>query len=71
MNRDPTIGDKRIYTLKALESVKVHKAAGPDSIPESPLTAIISKPIREGILRMERKMANVIPSPKNYPTCVD
>ena len=65
-------------TFKALESVKANKATGPDNIPAwvlrnyanvlaPPLTAIFNNLLREGVLPMEWKMANVIPLPKTSP----
>ena len=65
-------------TLKALDSVKIIKATGPDNIPAwvlrnhanvlaPPLTAIFNKSLREGVLHMELKMANVLPLPKTNP----
>ena len=68
-------------TSKALESVKANKATGPDNIPAwvlknyanvlaPPLTAICNNSLREGVLPMEWKMANVIKLPKTSP-CVD
>ena len=65
-------------TLKALESVNVNKVTGPDNIPAwvlrnhanvlaPPLTAIFNTALREGVLPMEWKMANVIPLPKTNP----
>ena len=65
-------------TFKALESVKANKATGPDNIPAwvlrnyanvlaPPLTAIFNNSLREGVLPMEWKMANVIPLPKTSP----
>ena len=65
-------------TFKALESVKANKGTGPDNIPAwvlrnyanvlaPPLTAIFNNSLREGILPMEWKMANVIPLPKTSP----
>ena len=65
-------------TFKALESVKANKATGPDNIPAwvlrnyanvlaPPLTAIFNNSLREGVLPMECKMANVIPLPKTSP----
>ena len=65
-------------TFKALESVKANKATGPDNILEwvlrnysnvlaPPLTAIFNNSLREGVLPMEWKMANVIPLPKTSP----
>ena len=67
-------------TFKALESVKANKATGPDNIPEwvlrnyanvlaPPLTAIFNNSLREGVLPMEWKMANVIALPKTSPLC--
>ncbi|KAK2149558.1 hypothetical protein NP493_2882g00005 [Ridgeia piscesae] len=67
-------------TFKALESVKANKATGPDNIPAwvlrnyanvlaPPLTAIFNNSLREGVLPMEWKMANVIPLPKTSPLC--
>ena len=61
-----------------MESVKANKATGPDSIPgwvlkhsanvlAPPLTAIFNNSLREGVLPMEWKMANVIPLPKTSP----
>ena len=59
-------------TFKALESVKANKATGPDNIPAwvlrnhgnvlvPPLTAIfVNNSLREGVLPMEWKMANII-----------
>ena len=57
-------------TFKALESVKVIKATGSDNITARvlknhanvlapPLTAIFSKSLKEGVLSMDWKMANV------------
>ena len=55
-------------TFKALESVKANKATGPDNnVLAPPLTAIFNKSIREGVLPIEWKMANVIPLPKTSP----
>ena len=63
-------------TLKALESVTVNKATGHENIPAwmlrkhatiFALTAIFNKSLREGILPMERKIANGIPLPKTNP----
>ena len=65
-------------TFKALESVKANKATGPDNIPAwvlrnyanvlaPPLTAIFNNSLREGVLPMEWKMANVIPLQKTSP----
>ena len=65
-------------TFKALESVKANKATGPDNIPAwvlrnyanvlaPPLTAMFNNSLREGVLPMEWKMANVIPLPKTSP----
>ena len=65
-------------TFKALESVKANKATGPDNIPAwvlrnyanvlaPPLTAIFNNSLREGVLPMEWKIANVIPLPKTSP----
>ena len=65
-------------TFKALKSVKANKANGPDNISAwvlrnqsnflAPLlTAISNNSLREGVLPMEWKMANVIPLPKNKP----
>lgn len=65
-------------TFKALQNVKVNKATGPDNIPAwvlrnhanvlaPPLTAIFNKSLREGVLPMEWKMANIIPLPKTNP----
>ena len=65
-------------TCKALESVKANKATGPDNIPAwvlrnyanvltPPLTAIFNNSLREGVLPMKWKMANVIPLPKTSP----
>ena len=69
-------------TFKALESVKANKSTGPDNIPAwvlrnyatvlaPPLTVIFNNSLREGLLPMEWKMANVIPLPKTSPPCVD
>ena len=69
-------------TFKALESVKANKATGPDNIAAwvlrnhanvlaPPLTAISYNSLREGVLLLEWKMADVIPLPKNKPSCVD
>ena len=57
---------------------KANKATGPDNIPAwvlrnyanvlaPPLTAIFNNSLREGVLPMEWKMANVIPLPKTSP----
>ena len=65
-------------TFKALESVKANKATVSDNIPAwvlrnygnvlaPPLTAIFNNSLREGVLPMEWKMANVIPLPKTSP----
>ena len=65
-------------TFKAMESVKPNKATGPDNIPAwlltnhanvlaPPLTAIFNNSLREGVVPMEWKMANVIPLPKSNP----
>ncbi|KAK2189426.1 hypothetical protein NP493_107g07014 [Ridgeia piscesae] len=65
-------------TFKALESVKANKATGPNNIPAwvlrnyanvlaPPLTAIFNNSLREGVLPVEWKMANVIPLPKTSP----
>ena len=67
-------------TFKALESVKANRATGPDNIPAwvlrnyakviaPPLTAIFNNSLREGVLPMEWKMANVIPLPKKKTLC--
>ena len=64
--------------FKALENVKANKATGPDNIPAwvlrnyanvlaSALTAIFNNSLREGVLPVEWKMANVIPLPKTSP----
>ena len=72
-------------TFKALESVKANKATVPDNIPAwvlrnygnkcnilaPPLTAIFNNSLKEGVLPMEWKMANVIPLPKTSLPCVD
>ena len=61
-----------------MESVKANKATGPDNIPAwvlrkyanvlaSPLSAIFNNSLREGVILMEWKMANVIPLPKTSP----
>ena len=68
--------------FKAMESVKANKATGHDNVPAwvlrnygnvlaPPLSAIFNNSLREGVLPMEWKMANVIPLPKNKPPCVD
>ena len=65
-------------TFKVLESFKANKATGPDNIPAwvlrnyanvlaPPLTTIFNNSLREGVLPMEWKMANVIPLPKSSP----
>ena len=65
-------------TFKAMVSVKLNKATGPDNIPAwvltnhanvlaHPLTAIFNNSLREGVVPMEWKMANVIPLPKSNP----
>ncbi|KAK2183513.1 hypothetical protein NP493_308g00010 [Ridgeia piscesae] len=56
-------------TFKALESVKANKATGPDNIPAWVLRnyANVLNSLREGVLPMEWKMANVIPLPKTSP----
>ena len=67
-------------TFKALESVKANKATGPENIPAwvlrnyanvlaPPLIAIFNNSLREGVLPMEWKMANVILLPKTSPLC--
>ena len=64
--------------FKALENVKANKATGPDNIPAwvlrnyanvfaPALTAIFNNSLREGVLPVEWKMANVIPLPKTSP----
>ena len=66
-------------TFKALESNKANKATWPDNIPARvlrnyanvlapPLTAIFNNSLREGVLRTEWKMSNVIPLPKTTPS---
>ena len=62
-------------TFKALESVKANKVTGLDNIPAwllrnhanvlaPPLDAIFNNSLREGVLPVEWKIANVIPLPK-------
>ena len=61
-------------TFKALKIVTSNKATGPDNIPAwvlrnyanvlaPPLTAIFSNSLREAVLPMKWKMANVVPLP--------
>jgi len=63
---------------KCLSSIKIHKAPGPNSIPNwllcdfssflcQPLAAIFSLPIREGFVPLIWKSAEVIPVPKIHP----
>ena len=65
-------------TLLALQRVKTNKATGPDNIPAwvlkdhanilaAPLTAIFNSSLREGVIPIEWKTANVIPIPKTKP----
>ena len=65
-------------TFEALCNVKVRKATGPDNIPAwllkshaevlaPPLTAISNNSLREGVVPIEWKTANVIPLPKRNP----
>ena len=65
-------------TFEALCNVKVRKATGPDNIPAwllknhaevlaPPLTAIFNNSLREGVVPIEWKTANVIPLPKRNP----
>ncbi|KAK2172867.1 hypothetical protein NP493_923g00004 [Ridgeia piscesae] len=56
-------------TFKALQSVKANKAIGPDNIPAWVLGnyANVLNSLREGVLPMKWKMANVIPLPKTSP----
>ncbi|KAK2187075.1 hypothetical protein NP493_178g03006 [Ridgeia piscesae] len=57
--------------FKALESVKANKATGPDNIPACVLRnhADVLNSLREGVLPMKWKMANVIPLPKQSHLC--
>ena len=65
-------------TFEALRNVKVRKATGPDNIPAwllrnhaevlaPPLTATFNNSLREGVVPIEWKTANVIPLPKRNP----
>ena len=65
-------------TFEALCNVKVRKDTGPDNIPAwllknhaevlaPPLTAIFNNSLREGVVPIEWKTANVIPLPKRNP----
>ena len=65
-------------TFEALCNVKVRKATGPENIPAwlpknhaevlvPPLTAIFNNSLREGVVPIEWKTANVIPLPKRNP----
>ena len=67
-------------TFEARFNVKVRKATGPDNIPAllkllknhagvlaPPLTAIFNNSLREGVVPIEWKTANVIPLPKRNP----
>ena len=65
-------------TFEALCNVKVRKATGPDNIPAwlitnhaevlaPPLTAIFNNSLREGVVPIEWKTANVILLPKRNP----
>ena len=67
-----------LKTFEALCNVKVRKATGPDNIPAwllkshaevlaPPLTAIFNNSLREGVVPIEWKTANVIPLPKRNP----
>ena len=64
-------------TFEALCNVKVRKATGPDNIPAwllknhavlaPPLPAIFNNSLREGVVPIDWKTANVIPLPKRDP----
>ena len=65
-------------TLLALQRVKTCKSTGPDNIPAwvlkdhakllaAPLTSIFNSSLRDGVLPVDWKMANVIPLPKTKP----
>ena len=70
-------------TFEALRNVKVRKVTGPDNIPAwllnnhaevlaPPLTAIFNNSLREGVVLIEWKTANVIPLPKrNSPVSIE
>ena len=66
------------YVISVCTTFKANKATGPDNIPAwvlrnyanvlaPPLTAIFINSLREGVIPMEWKMANVIPLPKTSP----
>ena len=65
-------------TKKALDMIKINKATGPDGVPAwilrefsnslaAPLTAIFNSSVREGVVPVGWKTADVIPLPKKHP----
>ena len=81
-NSLPQVPDKFIVSTfevyQELEKIKVHKATGPDEIPNKilkklshilaePICAIINSSIREGIVPDQWKIARITPLPKKFP----
>ena len=64
--------------FQELEKIKIHKATGPDEIPNKilkelshilaePICAIINSSIRQGIVPEQWRIAHITPLPKTFP----
>ena len=77
----PTVTRSQVW--KELKRIKVHKAPGPDDLPNrlprefafeisEPVCSIINASLKEGVVPSEWKCANVVPVPKvNPPASMD